>query len=114
MENQLYDQQYLKLCYIADKEGRAFARTALEYFADRESPQIFLNSLFYNHSIMESDQFAVYLGLMYEFIGQEMPDDMDCYIVMDQESNIFFSYFLTTLLRTILNQAGGDHPCPAM
>lgn len=24
---------------------------------------------------------------------------------------IFFSYFLTTLLR-ILNQAGGDHPCP--
>jgi hypothetical protein len=39
---------------------------------------------------------------------------MDCYIVMDQESNIFFSYFLTTLLRTILNQAGGDHPCPAM
>ena len=114
MENQFYDQQYLKLCSIADKEVRAFARTALESFADRESLQMFLNSLFYNHSIMESDQFAVYLGLMYEFIGQEMPDDMDCYIVMDQESNIFFSYFLTTLLRTILNQAGGDHPCPAM
>ena len=114
MENQFYDQQYLKLCSIADIEGRAFARTALESFADRESLQMFLNSLFYNHSIMESDQFAVYLGLMYEFIGQEMPDDMDCYIVMDQESNIFFSYFLTTLLRTILNQVGGDLPCPAM
>lgn len=84
------DQQYLKLCSIADKEGRAFARTALEHFADRESSQMFLNSLFYNHSIMESDQFAVYLGLMYEFIGQEMPDDMDCYIVMDQESNNLF------------------------
>ena len=23
MENQFYDQQYLKLCSIADKEGRA-------------------------------------------------------------------------------------------
>ncbi len=44
MENQFYDQQYLKLCSIADKEGRAFARTALEYFADRESLQMFLNS----------------------------------------------------------------------
>jgi thymidine kinase len=55
MENQFYDQQYLKLCSIADKEGRAFACTALEYFADRESLQMFLNSLFYNHSIMESD-----------------------------------------------------------
>lgn len=42
MENQFYDQQYLKLCSIADKEGRAFARTALESFArSRKSTNVF-------------------------------------------------------------------------
>ena len=94
MENQFYDQQYLKLCSIADKEGRAFARTALESFADRESLQMFLNSLFYNHSIMESDQFAVYLGLMYEFIGQEMPDDMTAILSWIKSPISFSATFL--------------------
>ena len=105
---------YRQVIQLAEQQGEAFAEVVSESFDDLENLGEFVDTLFYMYSITDDEQFAVYLGLMYEFIGQEMPDDMDCYIVMDQESNIFFSYFLTTLLRTILNQAGGDHPCPAM
>lgn len=114
MSNQMNEQLYLKLCATAKKEAWSFARTVVQSSANFEEVQRFLNSLFYNRSIMENDPFAVYLGLMYEYIGCEMPDDMDCYIIMDQPSNVFFCCFLANLLVAIIKLIGGERPCPVM
>jgi hypothetical protein len=46
------------------------------------------------HSITDDEQFAVCLGMMYEIMGCEMPEEIDCQIIMEQKPSIFYSCFL--------------------
>jgi hypothetical protein len=107
------NEHYVKLCSTAEREAKTFATIVLTFFNDMDSLHHYLNSLFYNHSIMDNDQFAIYLGLMYEIVGCELPDDLDCYIVMDQQTNVFFNCYLATLLNAVITQMGGYQLCPA-
>jgi len=109
-----FNESQLRLSAIAEKEAIAFARIITETLTDREELQQFLKSLFFNHTILENDQFAVYLELMYEYIGLDLPDDMDCYLATDQKSIVYFSSFLTSLLTAIAEKTRGDYPCPVM
>ncbi|WP_417204669.1 hypothetical protein [Acetoanaerobium sticklandii] len=107
------NEHYVKLCSNAEREAKSLATTVLTFFDNVDSLHHYLNSLFYNHSVMDNDQFAIYLGLMYEIVGCEMPENLDYYIVIDQETNVFFNCYLATLLTTIINEMGGYQLCPA-
>ena len=108
--NQRYNQVY----QLAEQQGEAFAEAVSESFDDLDSLGEFVDTLFYMHSITDDEQFAVFLGMMYEIMDCQMPEEIDCHIVMEQRSSIFFSCFLTSFLTGILNRVGGDLPCPAM
>jgi len=109
-----FNQRYRQFCQVAEQQGRAFAEVVSESFDDLDRLGEFVDTLFYMHSITDDEQFPVFLGIMYEVMGCEMPEEIDCQIVMEQRPSIFYSCFLTSLLTEVLNQVGGDLPCPAM
>ena len=108
------DQRYKQVYQLAEQQGEAFAAVVSESFDDLDSLGEFVDTLFYMHSITDDEQFAVFLGMMYEIMGSQMPEEIDCQIVMDQRPSIFYSCFLTSFLTEVHNQVGGDLPCPAM
>jgi len=108
------NQRYKKVCQLAELQGDVFAELVSESFDDLDSLGEFVDTLFYMHSITDDEHFAVFLGMMYEIMGSQMPDEIDCHIVMEQRPSIFYSCFLTAFLTGILNRVGGDLPCPAM
>ena len=105
---------YRQVIQLAEQQGEAFAEVVSESFDDLENLGEFVDTLFYMHSITDDEQFAVFLGMMYEIMGCEMPEEIDCQIVMDQRLSIFYSCFLTAFLTGVLNRVGGDLPCHAM
>jgi hypothetical protein len=109
-----FNHRYKQVCQLAEQQGDAFAGIVSESFDDLDSLGEFVDTLFYMHSITDDVQFAVFLGMMYEIMGYQVPEDIDCYIVMEQRPSIFYSCFLTSFLTGILNRVGGDLPCPAM
>ena len=109
-----FNQRYKKICEISERQAETFARVVSESFDDLDSLGEFVDTLFYMHSITDDEQFAVFLRMMYEIMDCQMPEEIDCHIVMEQRSSIFFSCFLTSFLTGILNRVGGDLPCPAM
>ena len=111
---EIFNQRYKRVSQLADQQGEAFAEIVSESFDDLDSLGEFVDTLFYMHSITDDEQFAVFLGMMYEIIGCEMPKEIDCHIVMEQSPSIFYSCFLTSFLTGVLNQVGGDLSCPAM
>ena len=108
------DQRYKQVYQLAEQQGEAFAAVVSESFDDLDSLGEFVDTLFYMQSITDDEQFAVFLGMMYEIIGGQMPEEIDCHIVMEKRPSIFYSCFLTSFLTGILNRVGGDLPCPAM
>lgn len=109
-----FNQRYRQVCQLAEEQGEAFAEVVSESFDDLDSLGEFVDTLFYMHSITDDEQFAVFLGMMYEIMDCQMPEEIDCQIVMEQRPSIFYSCFLTSFLTEVLNQVGGDLPCPAM
>jgi hypothetical protein len=109
-----FNQRYKQVCQLAEQQAEAFAEVVSESFDDLDSLGEFVDTLFYMHSITDDEQFAVFLGMMYEIMGSQMPEAIDCHIVMDQRPSMFYSCFLTSFLTGILNRVGGDLPCPAM
>ncbi|MGB4661324.1 MAG: hypothetical protein WBI07_19280 [Mobilitalea sp.] len=109
-----FNQRYKIVYQLAEQQGEAFAEVVTESFDDLDSLGEFVDTLFYMHSITDDEQFAVFLGMTYEIMGSEMPVEIACQIVMEQRPSIFFSCFLSSFLTGILNQVGGDLPCPAM
>jgi len=109
-----FNQRYKQVYQLAEQQGEAFAEVVSESFDDLDSLGEFVDTLFYMHFITDDEQFAVFLGMMYEIMGSQMPEEIDCHIVMEQRLSIFYSCFLTTFLTGILNRVGGDLPCPAM
>jgi len=109
-----FNNRYKQVCQLSNHQGEAFAEVVSESFDDLDSLGEFVDTLFYMHSITDDEQFAVFLGMMYEIMGIQMPEDIDCHIVMEQRPSIFYSCFLTSFLTGILNRVGGDLPCPAM
>ena len=109
-----FNQRYKLVYQLAELQGEAFAEAVSESFDDLDSLGEFVDTLFYMHSITDDEQFAVFLGMMYEIMGSQMPEEIDCQIVMDQRPSIFYSCFLTSFLTEVHNQVGGDLPCPAM
>ena len=61
-----YNQRYKQVVLLAEEEGKAFAEVVSESFDDLDSLGEFVDTLFYMHSITDDEQFAVFLGLMYE------------------------------------------------
>lgn len=109
-----FNQRYKQVCQLAEEQGEAFAEVVSESFDDLDSLGEFVDTLFYMHSITDDEQFAVFLKMMYEIMGSQMPEEIDCRIVMEQRPSIFYSYFLTSFLTGILNRVGGDFSCSAM
>ena len=109
-----FNQRYKLVYQLAELQGEAFAEAVSESFDDLDSLGEFVDTLFYMHSITGDEQFAVFLGMMYEIMGCEMPEEINCQIVMEQRPSIFYSCFLTSFLTEVLNQVGGDFSCPAM
>lgn len=109
-----FNQRYKQVYQLAEQQGDAFAEVVSESFDDLDSLGEFVDTLFCMHSITDDEQFAVFLGMMYEIMGSQMPEEIDSQIVMEQRPNIFYSCFLTSFLTEVLNQVGGDLPCPAM
>jgi len=109
-----FNQRYKQVCQLAEQQGEAFAEVVSESFDDLDSLGEFVDTLFYMHSITDDEQFAVFLGMMYEIMDSEMPEEIDCHIVTGQRPSIFYSCFLTSFLTGILNRVGGGIPCPAM
>jgi hypothetical protein len=109
-----FNECYKQVYQLADQQGKAFAEVVSESFDDLDSLGEFVDTLFYMHSITDDTQFTVFLGMMYEIMGCQMPKEIDCHIVMEQRPSIFYSCFLTSFLTGILNRVGGDIPCPAM
>ena len=109
-----FNQRYKQICEIAERQAETFALVVSESFDDLDSLGEFVDTLFYMHSITDDEQFAVFLGMMYEIMGSQIPEEIDCHIVMEQRPSIFYSCFLTSFLTGILNRVGGDFSCPAM
>ena len=109
-----FNHRYKQVCHLAEMQGEAFAEVVTESFDDLVSLGEFVDTLFYMHSITDDEQFAVFLGMMYEIMGSQMPADIDCHIVNTQRPSIFYSCFLSAFLTGILTQVGGDLTCPAM
>ncbi len=109
-----FNQRYKQVYKLAEQQGEVFAKVVSESFDDLDGLGEFVDTMFYIHSITDDDQFAVFLGMMYEVIGCEMPETIDSHIITDQRPSIFFNCFLTSFLTTILNRVGGELPCPAM
>ncbi len=109
-----FNQRYKKIYQLAEQQGEAFTAVVSESFDDLDSLGEFVDTLFYMHSITDDEQFVVFLGMMYEIMGCEMPGEIDFQIVMEQRPSIFYSCFLTSFLTGILKRIGGDLPCPAM
>lgn len=109
-----FNERYQQVHQLAEQQGEAFAEAVSESFDDLDSLGEFVDTLFYMHSITDDEQFAVFLGMMYEIIGCEMPKEIDCHFVMEQRPSIFYSCFLTSFLTEVLNQVGGDLPCHAI
>ena len=108
------DQRYKQVYQLAEQQGEAFTAVVSESFDDLDSLGEFVDTLFYMHSITDDEQFAVFLGMMYETMGSQMPEEIDYQIVMEQRPSIFYSCFLSSFLTGILNRIGGDLSCPAM
>ena len=111
---EIFNQRYKRVSQLADQQGEAFAEIVSESFDNLDSLGEFVDTLFYMHSITDDEQFAVFLGMMYEIMGSRIPEEIDCHIVMEQRPSIFYSCFLTSFLTEILNRVGGDLPCHAM
>ncbi|NCD09880.1 MAG: hypothetical protein EOL98_10710 [Negativicutes bacterium] len=109
-----FNQRYKNVCQLAEQQAEVFAEVVSKSFDDLDSLGEFVDTLFYMHSITDDEQFAVFLGMMFEIMGCEMPEEIDCHIVMEQRPSIFYNYFLTSFLTSVLNRVGGDQPCPAM
>ena len=109
-----FNQRYKQVYQLAEQQGEAFAEAVSESFDDLDSLGEFVDTLFYMHSITDDEQVPVFLGMMYEIMGSQMPEEIDCQIVMEQSPIIFYSCFLSSFLTGILNRIGGDFPCPAM
>ena len=109
-----FNQRYKQVYQLAEQQGEAFAEAVSESFDDLDSLGEFVDTLFYMHSITDDEQFAVFLGMMYEIMGSQMPADIACHIVNTQRPSIFYSCFLSAFLTGILTQVGGDLTCPAM
>ena len=109
-----FNHRYKHVCRLAEQQAEAFAQVVSESFDDLDSLGEFVDTLFYMHSITDDEQFAVFLGMMYEIMGCQMPEEIDNHVVMGQRPSIFFNCFLTSFLTSILNRVGGDLPCPAM
>lgn len=109
-----FNRRYKQVCEFAEQQGDAFAEIVSESIDDLDSLGEFVDTLFYMHSITDDAQFAVFLGMMYEIMGCQMPEEIDCHVVMEQRPSIFYNCFLSSFLTGILNRVGGDCPCPAM
>ena len=75
------DQRYKQVYQLAEQQGEAFAAVVSESFDDLDSLGEFVDTLFYMQSITDDEQFAVFLGMMYEIMGSQMPEEIDFHIV---------------------------------
>jgi hypothetical protein len=73
-----FNESQLNLSAITKQEVLSFASIITKSFTEKEELQHFLKSLFYNHSILEHDQFNINFNLIYEYIGLDPPVDMGC------------------------------------
>lgn len=103
-----FNHRYKQVCHLAEMQGEAFAEVVTESFDDLDSLGEFVDTLFYMHSITDDEQFPVFLGMMYEIMGSQMPEEIDYQIVMEQRPSIFYSCFLSSFLTGILNRIKTD------
>lgn len=72
-----FQKCYKKTCLLAETRAKDFAQIISESLDDLDSLGEFVDILFYMHSISNDEQFASFLGIMYDIMGCEMPADID-------------------------------------
>lgn len=103
-----FQERYKKTCQLAENQAEDFAQIVIESFNDLESLGEFVDTLFYMHSISDDEQFASFLGIMYEITGCEMPAEIDCHLTAAAAPFVFYNCFLSSLLNRLLSLMGGD------
>ncbi len=63
-----FNQRYHKICALAEYQAKHFAEAVSESFEDLDGLGEFVDTMFYIHSITDDEQFAVFLGMMYEVL----------------------------------------------
>ncbi len=96
-----FQDRYKKTCQLAESHGKDFAQIISESFDDLDSLGEYIDTLFYMHSISEDEQFASFLGMMYEIMGIQMPEKIDCHLTSTNSPFVFYNCFLSSLLNRL-------------
>lgn len=67
---------------MAERQGGVFAEAVSESIDDLDSLTEFVDTFFYMDSITDDEQFAVFLEMMYEIMGSQMHEEIDCHTFM--------------------------------
>lgn len=102
-----FNERCDQVCHLAKQQAEDFAQVVTESFDDLDSLGEFVDTLLYMHSITDDDQFAVFLGMMHQIMGYQIPDAIDCPHLMEHEPSAFYTCFKTSFLTAVLNQIGG-------
>lgn len=103
-----FQDRYKKTCQLAESHGKDFAQIISESFDDLDSLGEFIDTLYYMHSISDDEQFASFLGIIYEIMGCQMPPEIDFHLTSTSSPFIFYNCFLSSLLNRLLSLVGGD------
>lgn len=102
-----FNERCDQVCHLVEQQAEDFSQVVTESFDDLDSLGEFVDTLLYMHSITDDGQFAVFLGMMHQVMGYQIPEAIDCPLVLERESRAFYSCFKTSFLNAVLNQIGG-------
>lgn len=103
-----FQDRYKKTCQLAESHGKDLAQIITESFDDLYSLGEFIDTLYYMHSISDDEQFASFLGIIYEIMGCQMPLEIDTHLTSTNSPFVFYNCFLSSLLNRLLSLVGGD------
>ena len=104
----IFNKSYQQVYQFTEQQGEDFAQIISESFDDLDSLGEFIDTLFYMHSISDDEQFASFLGIIYEIMGCQMPLEIDFHLTSTSSPFIFYNCFLSSLLNRLLSLVGGD------
>lgn len=112
--NNTINDRFESLCAYAENAAQDFSQAVIDHFQDSDCRGDFICSMFFMHYITDAMQFPVFLEMMYEVVGCPMPEDLDCFLVSEQQSAAFFSCFMASLLKALVTKLGGGAAWRAM
>ncbi len=98
-----FNERCDQICHLAEQQAEDFAQVVTESFDDLDSLGEFVDTLLYMHSITDDGQFAVFLGIMHQIMGYQIPETIDFLFLMEQEPHLF-TILCHLFLAAVLNQ----------